>query len=59
MILIDEIFFSFLFECFEVVMIAFHHVFDGSSFIDFFFHPAIPDEFVKAASLKELKVIRI
>lgn len=36
-------------------MIAFHDVFDGSSLIDFFFDPTIPDEFIKASCLKEFK----
>lgn len=57
--LIDEIFLPFLFERFEVMMIALHDVFDGSTLIDFFFDPTISDEFIKAACLKELKVFWI
>lgn len=57
--LIDEVSFSFLFKCVEVMVIAFHDVFDRSTFIDFFFDPTIPDEFIKASYLKELKVIGV
>lgn len=49
--LIDEVFLPFLFECLYVMVVLFHDVFDGSAFIDFFFDPAIPDEFIKAACL--------
>lgn len=49
--LIDEVFLPFLFERFQVMVVLFHDVFDGSAFIDFFFDPAIPDEFIKATCL--------